>query len=128
MFDSLLLCAPYLIACVSSHFDWRFFALLRSHEIRTPMNAVIGIGRLLADTQLTLEQQQYTQMINNSGHLLLTIINVRASAHITPIDRCSGARWLRCMLHVISRRRRFCPLYRSCPLSPFAGHPGLLQD
>ena len=41
------------------------------------MNAVIGIGRLLADTSLTLEQQQYVQMINNSGHLLLTIINGR---------------------------------------------------
>ena len=39
------------------------------------MNAVIGIGRLLSDTDLNLEQQQYVQMINNSGHLLLTIIN-----------------------------------------------------
>jgi GAF domain-containing protein len=46
-----------------------------SHEIRTPMNAVLGIGRLLADTPLSLEQQQYVAMMNNSGHLLLTIIN-----------------------------------------------------
>ena len=51
------------------------------------MNAVIGIGRLLADTTLTLEQQQYVQMINNSGHLLLTIINGRTrtpTAHAYP--------------------------------------------
>ena len=47
-----------------------------SHEIRTPLNAVLGIGQLLAETtQLTLEQQQYINMISNSGHLLLTIIN-----------------------------------------------------
>jgi signal transduction histidine kinase len=46
-----------------------------SHEIRTPMNAVLGVGRLLADTPLSLEQQQLVQMITNSGQLLLTIIN-----------------------------------------------------
>jgi len=42
---------------------------------------VIGIGRLLADTELTGEQQQYVQLINNSGHLLLTIIksDIRAT-------------------------------------------------
>ena len=39
------------------------------------MNAVLGISRLLADTNLSLEQQQYVTMITNSGHLLLTIIN-----------------------------------------------------
>lgn len=39
------------------------------------MNAVLGICRLLADTSLSLEQQQYLGMIHSSGQLLLTIIN-----------------------------------------------------
>lgn len=46
-----------------------------SHELRTPMNAVLGVSRLLADTPLSLEQDQYLTMITNSGHLLLTIIS-----------------------------------------------------
>jgi hypothetical protein len=36
---------------------------------------VLGIGRLLQDTHLTLEQQQFCSMINTSGQLLLTIIS-----------------------------------------------------
>lgn len=40
-----------------------------------PMNAVLGIGRLLQETHLSTEQQQYVSMINNSGQLLLSIIN-----------------------------------------------------
>lgn len=40
-----------------------------------PMNAVLGLSRLLATTSLSLEQQQYVSMIENSGQLLLTIIN-----------------------------------------------------
>ena len=50
-------------------------SLPQSHEIRTPMNAVLGVGRLLSDTPLSLEQQQLVAMITNSGQLLLTIIN-----------------------------------------------------
>jgi signal transduction histidine kinase len=52
-------------------------ALGFSHEIRTPLNAVLGVGRLLSDTQLSLEQQQYLSMMTTSSELLLTIINVR---------------------------------------------------
>lgn len=46
-----------------------------SHEIRTPMNGVIGTAQLMKETQLTEEQQELLGMIDQSGNLLLHIIN-----------------------------------------------------
>jgi signal transduction histidine kinase/CheY-like chemotaxis protein len=47
-----------------------------SHEIRTPMNAVLGYAQILQrDSQLTKEQRESIQIIQNSGTHLLGLIN-----------------------------------------------------
>lgn len=46
-----------------------------SHELRTPMNGVLGIAELLSATNLTAEQQNLVQIIQDSGDTLLAIVN-----------------------------------------------------
>ncbi|KAF4995615.1 hypothetical protein FGRMN_5006 [Fusarium graminum] len=46
-----------------------------SHEIRTPMHGVLSSCSLLLDSHLTEEQRETANMIEESGHVLLRILN-----------------------------------------------------
>ena len=46
-----------------------------SHDLRTLMNGVVGVSDLLIDTELSDQQYEYCQTIQNSANSLLNILN-----------------------------------------------------
>jgi len=46
-----------------------------SHEIRTPMNAITGFTRLLLESDISFQQREYLELIDESSDILLHLIN-----------------------------------------------------
>ncbi len=61
-----------------------------SHEMRTPLHGIIGISRLLEDTDLTPQQKEYVSLIASSGDSMLQMVNSVLdlsrieNGHVTP--------------------------------------------
>ncbi|MGN7613391.1 MASE3 domain-containing protein [Magnetococcales bacterium HHB-1] len=51
------------------------FLASMSHEIRSPMNAVIGMTDLLLTTSVDDDQRRYLEIVHNSSHSLLGLLN-----------------------------------------------------
>lgn len=51
------------------------FLAKMSHELRTPMDGLLGMLKLMEETQLNDQQQHYMQVMQNSGRMLLGVID-----------------------------------------------------
>ncbi len=61
-------------AIKAEHSKSQFLANM-SHEIRTPMNAIVGFSQVLADEKLTLQQNEFVEIIKDSAENLLQLID-----------------------------------------------------
>lgn len=62
------------VALAASEAKTEFLSIM-SHEIRTPMNSVLGFAQILQKTDLSSSQRKHVELLEQSGRLLLHIIN-----------------------------------------------------
>lgn len=60
---------------ISMIYQKNIFLANMSHEVRTPLNGIIGMGKILVDTELTDEQKKMVRIINKCSLQLLNFIN-----------------------------------------------------
>jgi len=58
----------------ANRFKSEFLAQV-NHELRNPLNGIIGMNRLVLETDLTPVQQQYLTIVQDSAETLLLLIN-----------------------------------------------------
>jgi PAS domain S-box-containing protein len=87
-----------------------------SHELRTPLNAILGFTQLMGrDRTLSVDYQEYIEIISRSGEHLLSLINNvlemskieagRLSLNETAFDLFRLLENLRSMLHLRARNK-----------------------
>ena len=111
-----------------------------SHELRTPMNGVVGMADLLAEGDLSEEQQLYVETIKRSGEALLVIINdvldyskieaERLDLHPEPFDLEKAVHDVMTLLQTSAQEKglRLCVDYQMQIASRVVGDPGRIRQ